>query len=70
MALRDELMRRIASLPEDTLEDVERYLDRLSGGETAEYEVAHAQAVAHMKQGLPLHMDSGRLTREQLHERR
>lgn len=70
MALRGESMRRIARLPEDTLEDVERYLDRVSGVSTAEYEAAYAQAVAYMHEGLLLHMDQGRLTREQLHERR
>ncbi len=70
MALRDELMRRLASLPEDTLEDVDRYLDRVAGVSTAEYEAAYARAVAYMHEGLVLHMDQGRLTREQLHERR
>ena len=63
-------MRRIASLPEDTLEDVERYLDRVAGVSTAEYAAAYARAVAYMREGLLLHMDQGRLTREQLHERR
>lgn len=64
MALRDELIRRITSLP------VVRYLDRVSGVSAAAYEVAHAQAVTYMREGLPLHLESGRLTREQLHERR
>ncbi len=63
-------MRRIASLPDDTLEDVERYLDRVAGGATAEYEAAYARAVTYMHEGLLLHMDHGRLTRTQLHERR
>lgn len=31
LALRDELMRRVASLPEETLEDVQRYLHRVAG---------------------------------------
>ncbi len=70
MALRDELMQRIASLPEDTMEDVERYLDRVAGVSTAEYEAAYTRAVADMREGLLLHLDHGRLTREQLHERR
>lgn len=70
MALRDELMRGIASLPDDTLEDVVRYLDRVSGVVTAECEAAYARAVAYMRQGLSLHMDQKSLTRDQLHERR
>ena len=70
MALRDELMRRIARLPEDTLEDVERYLDRVAGISTSEYEAAYPRAVAYMHEGLLLHMDQGRLTQKQLHERR
>ncbi len=63
-------MRRIASLPEGTLEVVERSLDRVASVSTAEYEAAYTRAVAYVHEGLLLHMDHGRLTREQLHERR
>jgi len=70
LALRDDLIRRIASLPEETLEDVARYLDHVRDVSTAAYELAHTEALTYMREGLPLHLESGRLTREQLHERR
>lgn len=69
MALRDELIRRITVLPEDTLEDVARYLDHMMGASADTYEAAHARALTYMRQGLPLNLEAGRLTREQLHER-
>ena len=36
---------------------VERYLDRVAGISTAEYEAAYARAVAYMHEGLLLHID-------------
>lgn len=70
MALRDELVRRIANLPEETLEDVARYLDHATDVSTAAYKMAQTKALTYLREGLPLHLESGRLTREQLHERR
>lgn len=67
MAVRDDLVRRIASLPEETLEDVARYLDQVADASTRAYEMARTEALTHMREGLPLHLESGCLTLEQLH---
>ncbi len=56
MALRDELVGRMASLPKETLEAVARYLDQVTDVSTAAYGMAHTEVLTYMREGLPLHL--------------
>ena len=69
MAPRDELIHRISLLPEEALEDVARYIDQVMTAAPESYKTAHVDALHNMQEGIALHLDTKRLTREELHER-
>jgi hypothetical protein len=51
------------------LEDVARYIDQVMAAAPESYKTARVDALHNMHEGIALHLDTKRLTREELHER-
>ena len=64
MALRDEVIRRIAQLPDSALSDVARFLNMDINDGTDAYERAKRRALDHMHHGVPLHLTDAPIPRE------